>query len=476
MPTEDASHPVPQPAPGMEACTPSAAKSGAEPEFESGAEPSALAGASSWSDFTPERCKAGVAAWLGWLFDGLDMHLYTVVATPFVATLLLFTPEQMLTKESRAEVGFYSSWIQAAFLLGWALGGAFFGRVGDLLGRTRTLSLTILTYAIFTGMAFFAQTWWQLLIYRFLAALGIGGEWAVGASLVAETWPRAWRPWLAAILQSAVNVGILLASLTCYVLADWPHRYVFLVGVVPALLVVWIRGAVPEPTTWHHARQQAGMRHPRLLDLFRGAVLPVTLTTVSICALGLTGHWALMFWFAQHLRGLPQWESQPQTLVNAVVSQGFALMMVFSILGNFVAAALARAWGYRFTLVTMFLAYFLAMFFAYNVERDYQILLWVFYPLMGFCSGLFALFTMYLPPLFPTLLRTTGAGFCYNIGRIAAAAGTVFFGWISPVGDYRFALFLASFLFLPAALVGFFLREPPASDLSPDSDSLIPSS
>ena len=96
-------------------------------------------------------------------------------------------------------VGWYSSLIQAAFLLGWALGGGFFGRIGDRLGRSRALSLTILTYALFTGLSSFAQTWWHLLIFRFLAALGIGGEWAVGASLLSETWPRRWRPWIAAV-------------------------------------------------------------------------------------------------------------------------------------------------------------------------------------------------------------------------------------------------------------------------------------
>ena len=97
-------------------------------------------------------------------------------------------------------VGYYGSWIQAAFLIGWALGGGFFGRVADRLGRSRALMLTILTYALFTGLSAVAQTWWQLLVLRFLAALGIGGEWAVGAALLSETWPRRWRPWMAAVL------------------------------------------------------------------------------------------------------------------------------------------------------------------------------------------------------------------------------------------------------------------------------------
>src|SRR5436853_3436993 len=122
-------------------------------------------------DISATQWKSGLAAWLGWFFDGLDMHLYTLVAAPFVMQLLLAnSPSDPLVRR-------YSSWIQAAFLIGWALGGGFFGRVGDLVGRSRALSLTIITYALFTGLSSFAQTWWHLMIFRFLAALGIGGEW-----------------------------------------------------------------------------------------------------------------------------------------------------------------------------------------------------------------------------------------------------------------------------------------------------------
>jgi MFS family permease len=202
-------------------------------------------------DLSPQQWKSGIAAWLGWLFDGLDMWLYVIVAAPFVKELL------GASSTSDRAVGWYSSWIQAAFLFGWALGGGFFGRIGDRLGRSRALSLTILTYAVFTGLSFFAQTWWQLLIFRFVAALGIGGEWAVGASLLSETWPRRWRPWIAAVLQTGVNIGVLLAALTAYLMAglDSP-RYVFLVGVLPALLVFWIRRAVPETEEWDSARKK----------------------------------------------------------------------------------------------------------------------------------------------------------------------------------------------------------------------------
>lgn len=410
-------------------------------------------------DLTPAQWKSGAAAWLGWLFDGLDMHLYTLVAVPFVAELLH-------TVQSDPAVGERSSWIQAAFLLGWAVGGGVFGRLGDRLGRSHALMLTILTYALFTGLSFFARSWWHLLIFRFLAALGIGGEWAVGAALLSETWPRDWRPWLAAVLQSAVNVGTVLASLVTYLLAAFPHRCVFLVGVLPALLVLWIRRAVPEPKEWHAARSKAGLVSPGLRDLFRGEVRRVTVLTLLVCSFLLTAHWAFMFWCFQHLRSLPDLADWSETQKNELVSLAMTLVMMASIVGNFLAAALARRLGYRPAIVVLSLAYFVGVLSAYGVPRGHSSLMcWI--PAIGLCQGVFALFTMYLPPLFPTLLRTTGAGFCYNIGRVAAAAGIVVFGLSSHVGDYRLALCGSAFLILPAAAVAFYLPEPPAEVSGP---------
>ena len=404
-------------------------------------------------DLSGEQWKSGIAAWLGWLFDGLDMHLYTLVAAPFVAQLL-----DVGVKDSA--VGWYSSVIQASFLVGWALGGGFFGRIGDRMGRSRALMLTILTYAVFTGLSYFAQAWWQLLIFRFLAALGIGGEWAVGAALLSETWPRSWRPWMAAVLQTAVNVGILVASLAFYLMSGLPNRYVFLVGIMPALITLWIRRAVPETEQWHAAKQAQGRDEPSIWDLFRGEVRRTTIFTILVCSLALTAHWAFNFWSIQHLRNMSDVADWTDAARNELVSQAFAVIMVSSIVGNFLAAALARRMGYRLSIALLCAAYFVSMTFTYSVPRTHEEM-WFLLPLMGAASGLFALFTMYMPPLFPTLLRTTGAGFCYNIGRIAAAAGTVFFGLFSKVGDYRLVLLYAGFLFLPAAAAALFLPEPP---------------
>ena len=400
-----------------------------------------------------------MAAWLGWLFDGLDMHLYTIVALPFVA-LLSSTPEHAANVRDSA-VGLRCAWIQAAFLIGWALGGGLFGRIGDRLGRSRALSLTIFTYAIFTGLSFFSQTWWQLLVCRFLAALGIGGEWAVGAALLLETWPNGWRHWIAAVLQSAVNVGIILACVACYViltLAELPDRTVFLVGIVPALLVLWIRRTVPEPEEWLAAKDNAIDRQPDFADLFRGPVRRTTILVILVCASALSAHWAFMFWFPQHLRNLPDVADWTDAQRSALATTGFAMVMVASIIGNFIAGYLAKLIGFRHALVLMFVAYFFSMLGAYGVPRDHnEMYLWLIAP--GLSQGVFALFAMYLPPLFPTLLRATGAGFCYNIGRLAAAFGTVYFASFSQAGDYRIALCYSGFLFLPAAAVGLLLPD-----------------
>ncbi len=404
-------------------------------------------------DLSPQQWRSGLAAWLGWTFDGLDMHLYTLVAAPFVAQLI------GASTTTDPLVGRYGSWIQGAFLLGWAVGGGFFGRIGDKIGRAHALSLTVLTYALFTGLSFFAQEWWHLLIFRFLAALGIGGEWAVGASLLSETWPKRWRPWIAAVLQTGVNVGILAASLANLLLAAAPPRYLFLVGVAPALLVFWIRRAVPEPAEWQAAKEQAAHHEPSTRALFEGEVLRTTLWVILVCGISLTAHWAFMFWHQQHLRNLPEVLSWTPEQKNRLASLAMYLVIGSSILGNFFAGWLVRFLGYRGTIASTFLAYFAVMLGAYAVPRDHAALLWWF-PAIGFCQGGFALFTMYLPPLFPTLLRTTGAGFCYNIGRVVAAFGTVFFGWFSKVGDHRAALLYAGCLFLPAAVAACFLPRP----------------
>ena len=409
-------------------------------------------------DLSPTQWKSGIAAWLGWLFDGLDLHLYTLVATVFVAQL-------MLVPETDPSVKTHAGYIQAAFLVGWALGGTFFGRLGDIIGRSRALSLTILTYALFTGLSFFAAEWWHLLIFRFLAALGIGGEWAVGSTLLAETWPAGWRKWIAAVLQTAVNIGILLACLAGFLMKQLPPNYIFLVGVLPAVIVFWIRKHVPEPESWHASRA-AKTKPPSMTALFGGGLQKITIPAVIVCAFSLTGWWAFLFWQAQWVRATAGASGLAADEITSLVTRGFFTLILVSVPANFFAGWLATKLGYRRAIALMFGGFIVAILAAFVPNHSLHAMAFYWLPAVGFFSGVYGLFTMFLPPLFPSLLRTTGAGFCYNIGRLGAAAGTIMLPLMLQGGDLRGPLMWTSILWIPAIIAVFFLPEPDESESS----------
>ena len=310
-----------------------------------------------WRSLNPQQKKSGIAGWLGWMFDGLDLHLYTLVAIPFVTALMLSDVHfQGLDPAGlSAVVDRNASIIQAAFLVGWAFGGAVFGVIGDKLGRSRTLVLTILCYSIFCGLSSFAQNWWQLMICRFLSALGIGGEWAVGAALISETFPKSWRPWLAGVLQTAVNVGILLACVAGWAMQSVDPRWIFLVGVAPALITLWIRRAVPEPEEWHAAREQAA--RPRIRDLFAAGQASVTWRVLIICAVALTAHWAFMFWQQKFIRTHEAISVLDVAGRNRAAATALAVIVGSSIAGNFLASLLAVRWGYARAMAAMVASY-----------------------------------------------------------------------------------------------------------------------
>jgi MFS family permease len=225
-------------------------------------------------------------------------------------------------------------------------------------------------------------------------------------------------------------------------------------------VVFWIRRAVPEPEEWSLAKQKARHREPGIRDLFRGAVRRTTLLAMMVCALSLTAWWAFLFWNSQHVRNLPEFVGVPKPQVESMVSLVFFLVILVSVVGNFFGGILVRVSGYRWGIAIMFAGFLASFIGAYIVPRDaWSLLPWAC--AVGFFSGVFALFTMYLPPLFPTLLRTTGAGFCYNIGRIAAAFGTIFSGSFAVGGDFRYTLLFTGSLFIPAIVVIFFMPEPP---------------
>lgn len=401
-------------------------------------------------DLTSRQLQGGLAAWLGWLFDGMDSTLYVLVAGSLVPMLV----PAGTAKTTIVHIG---SYIQAALLVGWALGGTLFGRVGDRIGRSRTMALTILLFSLCTGLSTLAPNWQTFLGLRFLAALGIGGEWAAGSSLVCETWPKRWRPWVSATLQSAFQCGILIATLAAGVFAANP-RLVFLVGALPALLVYWIRRAVPEPEEWTTAKQQ--QPDPPVIELFRGPVRRTTILSLLICSASLTTVWALIFWYPQQLRQLPDIAHWSDVQKQHYVALASLITTIMAIGGNYFAAFLAHRYSYKIAISITFIGAWLGMLAAYAFPHNHVTILYYIIWAHFFSQGVFGLYPLYIPPLFPTLLRTTGAGFSYNTGRIVAAIGTVVFGVLAPISNFARALVWVAWLYIPALLIALLIPEP----------------
>jgi MFS family permease len=388
------------------------------------------------------------AAWLGWTFDGLDGFMYALVAVPFVKELLGAGATQ-------ADVTAKAALIQAVFLIGWAMGGAIFGRIGDRLGRSRTLTLTILLYACFTGASFFAGAWWHLLVFRFFAALGIGGEWAAGSALVAETLPKRFAHWASATLQSGYVMGMIGAAITVGALSHQPPRYVFLIGILPALATLWIRRSVPEPEAWSSEKSEQSV--PPYRALFKPPVLRITLMTFGISAVALTSVWALLFFGTQVVQKTPEVAAMAGPLKAETIRNVTIMYCLWNIAGNYFSAAIARVIGYRWAFTGLFVGASLTYIFGFREAGNLDSVKFWLNATFFFSSGVFALFPMYIPPLFPVLLRTTGAGLCYNLGRLTAAAGTLYGGVLAAkAGGPHLAIFYAGFLYAPGVLLTLF--------------------
>lgn len=391
-----------------------------------------------------------IAAWLGWAFDGLDSYLYTLVAIPLVAGLLG-------AGASKGDIAAKAGLIQGIFLFGWALGGIVFGRVGDVLGRSRTLTLTIVTYAVFTGLTFFAQTWEQLAVLRFVAALGIGGEWAAGSSLVSETLKSKYRPYASALLQSGYMVGMILAALTVGALGALPPKWVFLVGVLPAFVTIWIRKAVPESHEWSGERAATDM--PPLSALFRGMVAKTTWLTIGLSIVALTTVWAVLYFSIQIVRGLPELARLSPAEMSHVIRNFTIEYAAWNIVGNFVTGFFALRFGYRKTIFALFLASLGLLTYGFQPGRSLAEIRLAM-DLVGFSAlGIFAIFPLYIPPLFPVLLRTAGAGMTYNIGRVAAGIGTFWLGSQTAAVSPNIAISTVAFLYVPGLIIAAFMPE-----------------
>ena len=357
-----------------------------------------------------------IAAFLGWMFDGFEMGLFPVVARP---ALITFAPAG---QNVDIFVGNWMGWITAAFLLGAAAGGLIFGWLGDRIGRVRAMSLSILTYSLFTALGYFAQSPEQLAAFRFIAALGMGGEWSLGVALVMECWPEKWRPLMAGFIGAAANVGFLLVGWIAGRLEitteSW--RQMFLIGALPALLVFLIRLFVPESEKW---KAVASKETKPLREVFQGRLLKHTLLAILFASIALIGTWGSVQW-------IPVWVDQ---MVAGQITDAKANAQMASAFGAIVGCLLGPLVGGRIGRRPAFFGLCLCSFVTCQVlfrvfnEYTYGLITMIF--LAGlFTAAFYGWFPLYLPELFPTRVRATGQGVSYNSGRILAAFGAIFSG------------------------------------------------
>ncbi len=387
-----------------------------------------------------EQKRALLAAFLGYMLDSMDVMLYALV---------LGQVQRELHLSAAMSGAMVSSTLIAA-----AVGGMGFGWFADRYGRVRALMYSVLVYSVGTALCGFTQTATQLMLCRVFLGLGMGGEWACGASLVAETWPAAHRGKALALVQSAWAVGYAAgAAVVALVMPRFGWRAVFFAGIFPALISFWVRHGLKEPQTWREERTSQA----RFGSLFRGAFGYSMLVCATMNAAALFAWWGLFTWLPRFLsmstaeggRGLSIIKTSAWTIV----------MQTGTFLGyigfGYIADRYNRKYTYIFFLIV---AALLVPLFAF--VRNANALL-VIGPLVGFFgTGYFAGFSVIASELFPTALRASAMGFVYNIGRVASAAAPYLIGRVSEQAGLSWALCITSAGFLLAATIATALRPP----------------
>lgn len=347
-----------------------------------------------------------LVAWLGWTFDVMDAALFNFAKVPLVKELL-GGPEAYAAHGAKVEAG-----LLMALMLGWSLGGVFFGWLADRWGRVRVMTLTILLYSLFTGLTALCTSLPQLHALRFLAGFGIGGEWAAGAALVAESVSEEKRARAASWLQSAAAFGPWLAAMANYALAGQSWRVLFVVGVLPALLTVFIRMKIKEPV---RREFEVTGETPPTRSFLKPAVIGLVLGVAGIASAQ-----NITFWLPNLVTSLSA-GLNPQEIQNRQSTATISLH-VGTLIGVFLIPYLCTKIGRRLTMLTCFVCGPLAVSAVSALAKTFDTML-LTAPLMSlFGIGLSAAFVLYFPEIFPAKWRATGAGLSYNGGRIIAAA------------------------------------------------------
>ncbi len=392
---------------------------------------------------------------LGWLFDTMDQQLFNLARVPAMKELL---PHALGQPPEKDLVTFYGALATSVFMIGWATGGLVFGVLGDRIGRAKVMMWTILIYSVCTGLSAFSVGFWDFAFYRFLTGLGVGGEFAVGVSLVAEVMPSRARPFALGLLQALSAVGNVTAALMnitlgqvessggleSLVVADTPvkaWRILFIIGTLPAILTIFIRRNLKEPETWK-AQADAGLGKQlgSFSELFSNPVLRRNaIVGLIMASSGIIGLWGIGFFSFDLLSPVFRKHFEAQGLAENVVSGKVAtwvgitsvMQNIGGFLGIYAYSHLTSIFGRKPAFAVSFVAAMLSTALVFwNLDQFHEIF-WMI-PLMGFCQlALFGGYAIYFPELFPTRLRSTGISFCYNVGRYVAAAGPFALGLLT---------------------------------------------
>jgi MFS family permease len=383
-----------------------------------------------------------VAGGLGWMLDAMDVMLYSLVLAHLMRELGM----------GKAEGGLLNS----LTLLASAVGGLGFGFFADRVGRTRALMASILVYSVASGACGLSHTILELAVCRFILGLGMGGEWTTGAALIAETWPAAHRGKALGLMQSTWAIGEMVAAgVVALVLPRWGWRSVFFVGVLPALIVFWIRRGVPESEVWRRG-QAASPGGGSLRLLWRKDLRRNGLVATAMNACGMFGYWGLFTWIPAYLslpvaeggRGLDLMKTTAWLVV-----MGAGKWLGYALFGFF-----ADSVGRRRSYVT-YLLIAAALTPLYGVTRSPGWLL-VLGPLVAFFgTGFFSGFAAIASELFPTEIRATAMGLSYNAGRGFSAAAPAVVGLIAARFGFGAAFLLLAAAFLAGGLLALALPE-----------------
>jgi len=395
----------------------------------------------------------------GWIFDAFEGQIFNITRGQLLSDLLKAGGTDAAIKKD-------GDIFLAVFLVGGTVGGLLFGSLADRWGRRPVMAVSILVYSIFSGMMFFAQSLWQVGLARFLVALGVGGEWAVAASLVAEVFPDEARAQASGIFHASSVLGIWAAALAGLALGvHW--RYVFLMSIAPAVLVFWVMAKLKEPANWQEADAKAasaaGPKMGRFRDLLgeprwrRRALLGLLLAAV-----GLGSFWGVTV-AGQDLAYemlLRNGQTPAKAAQAAKVAYGFVEIAGMA-LGLLAFGPLSVWLGRRRAFGWMQAGAFIIVPITCYLPSTYTQLL-LLLPFFGFLTGgIHSGYAIYFPELFPTHLRATGTAFCFNGGRILAALVLILSAWLKslPGMDLRLAITLLGFLFPIGLLVIWFLPE-----------------